>query len=70
MSFDLTEDGVAALSKRLSEAVADPSKDIPGAVVCVVNKAGELIFSHADGQLGANSSESMTESQLGRDGFP
>lgn len=60
MAFQITAQAATLLRKRLECAVADPINDIPGAVVCVVNKHGETIFSNAVGSIGAQSSDPMT----------
>lgn len=59
MAFQITEEAETLLRKRIERAVADPVNSIPGAVVCVVNKAGELIFSSAAGSIGSQSNEPM-----------
>ncbi|KIW87187.1 uncharacterized protein Z519_12298 [Cladophialophora bantiana CBS 173.52] len=59
LDYQLSADGETALHKRLIDAVADPVKGIPGAVVCVVNKSGKLIFSEAQGKIGSQSPEPM-----------
>lgn len=64
MAFQLTEQGVSLLRERLSVAVADPVRGIAGAAVCVVNKAGELIFSEADGVDGSVDSDPVTLNSL------
>jgi CubicO group peptidase (beta-lactamase class C family) len=55
--------GTAAIDKvrNIAEAAcADAEKGVPGAVVVVVGKDGEEIFSHAAGKRGCESSEPMT----------
>jgi CubicO group peptidase (beta-lactamase class C family) len=64
MGFRLIDHGIESLRQRLREAVSNPTRDIPGAVVCIVNKEGQLIFSEAAGKVGANSLESMTLDNL------
>ncbi|EXJ66151.1 uncharacterized protein A1O5_10767 [Cladophialophora psammophila CBS 110553] len=59
LDYQLSDDGATALHKRLVDAVADPVKSIPGAVVCVVNNSGKLIFSEAQGKIGSQSPEPM-----------
>jgi hypothetical protein len=41
-------------------ACADPTRDIPGTSIVIVNSDGTEIFAHAAGQRGASSSEPMT----------
>ena len=48
------------LKQTVNDACADPSSDIPGASVIVVDKNGHEVFAHAAGKRGVTSSEPMT----------
>jgi CubicO group peptidase (beta-lactamase class C family) len=64
MAFQITEDGAASLRNRIRAAVTNPKTDIPGTVVTIVNQTGDLIFSEACGQLGADTNDAMTVNNI------
>ncbi|KAL2853466.1 beta-lactamase family protein [Aspergillus pseudoustus] len=59
MAFDLTHETTAALRDLLEESTSN-IHNIPGAVICVVNKDGRLIFSGAAGKAGVDTDQEMT----------
>ncbi|TVY38846.1 Acyltransferase [Lachnellula occidentalis] len=60
MMSKLSTSAVSGLRTTVDAACADPTSDIPGVVVVVVNKNGEEVFSHASGNRGVGSGEKMT----------
>lgn len=56
----LNEETLANLRGIVDAACADPTTDIPGATVVVVDKNGNDLFAHAAGKRGVVSSEPMT----------
>ncbi|KAF1921503.1 beta-lactamase/transpeptidase-like protein [Ampelomyces quisqualis] len=55
----LPQDVVISLRTTVDKACANPSSDIPGTAVVVVDHHGQEIFAHAAGKRGVNSSEEM-----------
>lgn len=56
----LSAETVSNLRGIVDAACADPTTDIPGATVVVVDKSGNELFAHASGKRGVVSSEAMT----------
>lgn len=59
MAHTLSEPRAANIRKVIDQTTADQKK-LPGAVAVVTSKDGEIIFSHASGTKGCNSTEPMT----------
>jgi hypothetical protein len=62
--MSLSESVVENLRKTVETACADPTRDIPGTSIVIVNSNGTEIFAHAAGQRSALRSEPMTLSTV------
>ncbi|KAJ9269953.1 hypothetical protein DTO212C5_3923 [Paecilomyces variotii] len=60
MSTTLSPSAEAAARAEIDSRTSGPSPGIPGLVYCVVNKDGEIIFSHASGKTGLGNKAPMT----------
>lgn len=60
MSSQLSPETTSALHAIIDKTTSGPSPSIPGLVYCAVNRAGDVIFSHASGKRGLDSSDPMT----------
>jgi CubicO group peptidase (beta-lactamase class C family) len=56
----LSAAAAAAASRVMDTYTEGPSPQIPGMVYCAVNKAGDVVFSHASGKKGLNDGVAMT----------
>lgn len=56
----LTQGTLSALRSLTDAACADPTTDIPGATVIVVNRDGTELFAHSAGKRGITSNQPMT----------
>lgn len=58
--MSLSQQTVATLRDMVDKSVANPTTDIPGVAVVVVDRDGNELFAHAAGQRGVSTSEPMT----------
>lgn len=56
----LSDEATKKLQQTVEAACANPTSDIPGLSVVVVNKDGKELFSYAAGKRGTPTSETMT----------
>ncbi|KAL4863691.1 hypothetical protein BDV12DRAFT_189479 [Aspergillus spectabilis] len=59
MVYDLDSEAIAILQAHLHDAVSS-TQNVPGAVICIVNQEGRLLFCDAAGKAGVQSERKMT----------
>jgi len=53
-----------SLRQTVDTACTDPTSDIPGATVVIVDRDGKELFAHCSGKRGVNSHEPMTQETI------
>ncbi len=53
-----------SLRQTVDTACTDPTSDIPGATVVIVDRDGKELFAHCAGKRGVNSHEPMTQETI------